>query len=149
MILAEEGRCISSVDFSISAGISTTGVALEPSMFKMIWYTKFSGTGWNENYSLVLTVLLILSILGWELKESSTSSKVFALFHYLFSSKLLVILIKKLFIIVANCFLFETRFPFSLRRNLFEFIPLLLKHVLVVFLIFLLLDKSRMFKFWK
>ena len=66
-----------------------------------------------------------------------------------FAGKPLVILIKKLFIIVANCFSFETRFPFPLRRSLFEFSPLLLKYGLIVFQNFLLSDKSCMFKFWK
>ena len=97
MILVIKERCISSVDFRISAGMSPTGVALEASRLKIISRTKSSGTGWNENFSLVLMVLLILSILGWELKASSTSSKVFALLSLSsFSSKPLVILIKKL-----------------------------------------------------
>ena len=102
------------------------------------------------NFSLVLTVHLLLSILGWELKASITSSKLFILFSLSsFSSKPLVVLIKKLFVIVANCFSFETRFPFSLRRSLFQFSPLLIKYSLIVSQNFLLSDKSRMFKFWK
>ena len=96
MILVIKGRCISTVDFRISAGMSPTGVALEASRLKIVSRIKSSGIGWNENFSLVLMVLLIISILGWELKTSSTSSKVFALLVLSFSSKPLVILIKKL-----------------------------------------------------
>ena len=51
MILVVKGRCVSTVDFSISAGMSPARVALEPSQFKMISRTKSSGTGWNENFS--------------------------------------------------------------------------------------------------
>ena len=65
------------------------------------------------------------------------------------SSKPLVILIKKLFIIMANCFSFGTRFSFSLWRSSFEFSPLFVKCGLIVFQNILLLDKSRMFKFRK
>ena len=79
MILVIKGRCMSTADFNISAGMSSTFVALELSRFKVISHTKSSGIGWTENFSLVLTVLLILSTLGWELKAYSTSSKVFEL----------------------------------------------------------------------
>ena len=92
MILVIKGRCISTADFRISTGMSPSGVTLEPSRLKINSCTKSSGTGWNENFSLALMVLLILSILGWELKISSTSSKVFALLSLSsFSSKPLVI----------------------------------------------------------
>ena len=63
------------------------------------------------------------------MKAFSTSSKVFPLL----SLSLLVLepllkLIKKLFIILADCFSFETRFRFSLRRSLLDFTPLLEKY---------------------
>ena len=41
------------------------------------------------------------------------------------SSKALVTLIQKLFIIVGNCFSFEITFSLSLQKSLFELIPLL------------------------
>ena len=60
MILVIKKRCISTAHFSMTVGMSATGVALEASMFKVISRTKSSGTAWNENISLVLMVLLIL-----------------------------------------------------------------------------------------
>ena len=64
MILVIKGRCISIVNFKTSVGMSPAGVALEAPRLKIILRTKSSGTGQNENFSLVLMVLLILSILG-------------------------------------------------------------------------------------
>ena len=43
MILVIKGRCVWTVDFSVSAGMSPTGMALEPSRVKMISRTKSSG----------------------------------------------------------------------------------------------------------
>ena len=51
MILVVKGRCISTIDLSIYAGMSPTGVAVEPSRLKIISRTKLSGTGLNENFS--------------------------------------------------------------------------------------------------
>ena len=44
------------------------------------------------------------------------------------SSKALVTLIQKLFIIVGNCFSFEITFPLSLQKSLFELSPLLVNY---------------------
>ena len=141
---------MSTLHFSLSAAMPPTGVALKLSMFKIIFCTKSSVTCWKINFSLISLFHLILSTLGWALITFCTSSKVFALLLLsLSSSKSLVILIKKLFIIVASCFLFETRFPFSLRKNLFQFDSLLLKYEIIVCQNILLSNKSLLFKFWK
>ena len=80
-------------------------VALKLSRFKNNFSHQFFGAWWKENVSLILMFLLILSTHGWPLKTYSTSFKVFTLqLLPSFSSKSLVILIKKLFIIVPSCF---------------------------------------------
>ena len=126
MILVIKGRYISTVNFSISAGMSLTRLALKLSRFKTVFHTKSPVTCWKKLFSLILMFLLVLSTLGWALKTFRTSSKVFALLLLSFCSSL-VVLIKKLFIIPASCFSFQTRMPFSLRKSLFEFNLLLLK----------------------
>ena len=60
-------RCISSVTLSMSARMSSTGVALEPSILKITCRTCSSITCWKENFLLLSQVFLILSILGWKM----------------------------------------------------------------------------------
>ena len=83
--------------------------------------------GLNQFLPPNVLVLVEKKTLGQALKTFRTSSKALLLLPSL-SLKSLVVLIKKFFIIVANCFSFVTRLPFSLRKSLFEFDPLLLKY---------------------
>ena len=53
MIFVISERYISSVTLSMSAGMSPTGVALEPSLLKIICHTCSYVTCWKENFLLL------------------------------------------------------------------------------------------------
>ena len=50
MIFVISERCISTVTLSMSAGMSPTGVALEPSILKITCRSCSSVTCWKENF---------------------------------------------------------------------------------------------------
>ena len=51
------------VDFSISEGVSPTGVALDSSGFKMISRTKPSSTGRNDIIIIIIIIIIMIIII--------------------------------------------------------------------------------------